>query len=129
MSVEDDAVVQRTLGWMVRRQGFDFLPVRNGEEALQVLEDRSKATSGERGLPTLILMAVDLPGMDGYATTKEIRNLYPNAPLPVITLSDDESQDSVQSTFGCGANDLVVKPVSKQNLMTRIGAQLKTLHF
>ena len=128
MSVEADAVVQRMLGWIVRKQGFDFLPVRSGEEALQLLEDRSRA-GDEHGLPTLILMAVNLPGIDGYATTKEIRKHYPNAPMPVITLSDDESEESVQATFGCGANDLVVKPVSKQNLMSRIGAQLKTLHF
>ena len=66
----------------------------------------------------------------GYATTKKIRKLYPNAPLPVITLSEDDSDEAtVKSTFGCGANDLVIKPISKQNLMTRIGAQLKTLHF
>ena len=128
MSVEADAVVQRMLGWIVRKQGFDFLPVQSGEEALQLLEDRSRA-GDEHGLPTLILMAVELPGIDGYATTKEIRKLYPNAPIPVITLSGDETEESVQATFGCGANDLVVKPVSKQNLMTRIGAQLKTLHF
>ena len=128
MSVEADAVVQRMLGWIVRKQGFDFLPVQSGEKALQLLEDRSRA-GDEHGLPTLILMAVNLPGIDGYATTKEIRKLYPNAPIPVITLSGDESEESVQATFGCGANDLVVKPVSKQNLMTRIGAQLKSLHF
>ena len=70
MSVENDMVMQRILGWIFHREGFDFLPVRSGEEALQVLEDRSEAGDERVGLPTLILMAVELPGMmDGACRT------------------------------------------------------------
>ena len=121
MSVNADSVVQTMLGRIAQEYGLGFQPVRSGEKALEKLSKK---------LPTLILMGNGLPGRDGYETTREIRKLYPNAALPVIMITACDSESTVQQTFEAGANDLVViKPLVKGNLVARIGAQLRTLHF
>ena len=123
MSVNADSVVQKMLGRIAQEYGLGFQPVRSGEKALEKLSKK---------LPTLILMGDDLPGTTdgGFETTREIRKLYPNAALPVIMITACDSESTVQQTFEAGANDLVViKPLVKQNLVARIGAQLRTLHF
>ena len=121
MSVNADSVVQKMLGRIAQEYGLGFYPVRTGEKALEILEDK---------LPTLILMGTELLGTDGYETTREIRKLYPNAALPVIMITTCDSESTVQRTFEAGANDLVVtKPLVKANLVARIGAQLRTLQF
>ena len=121
MSVNADSVVQKMLGRIAQEYELGFHPVRTGEEALEKLSKK---------LPTLILMGDELPGTDGFETTREIRKLYPNAALPVIMITACDSESTVQQTFEAGANDLVViKPLVKENLVARIGVQLRTLHF
>ena len=132
VSVNADSVVQKMLGRIAQEYGLGFHPVRSGEKALEMLDDKriSDDTEAESKLPTLILMGTELPGRDGYKTTREIRRLYPNAAIPVIMITSCDSESTVQRTFEAGANDLVViKPLVKENLVARIGAQLRTLHF
>ena len=79
----------------------------------------------------MILMDTALPGMDGYETTTSIRRLFPDVALPIImlTASSDVEITTFQRAVEAGANDMVTQPITKHNLMARIGCQLKTLHF
>ena len=129
----DDPVSQRILAKiLVTGYGFGFSLVDSGEGALEELKGRYNE-GGKESLPTLILMDTALPdnNMDGYETTKKIRSLFPDVALPIImlTASSDLEITTFQRAVEAGADDLVTQPITKHNLMARIGCQLKSLHF
>ena len=127
----DDPIAQKILAKiLVTGHGFGFCPVDSGEAALEELKGRYNE-GGKESLPILILMDTTLPGMDGYETTTAIRSLFPDVALPIImlTASSDVEITTFQRAVEAGANDMVTQPITKHNLMARIGCQLKTLHF
>ena len=132
MSVCNDPTTQRILAKiLVAGHGFGFCSMYSGEDALEELKDRYKA-GGKESLPMVILMDTTLMcGMDGYETTQKIRSLFPDVALPILMLSDSSDLEitTFQKALEAGANDLVTQPITKQNLMVRIGFQLKALHF
>ena len=127
-----DPTTQRILAKiLVAGHGFGFCSMDSGEDAVEELKDRYKA-GGKESLPILILMDTKLRGsMDGYDATKKIRSLFPDVALPIIMLSPSSNLEisTFQSALEAGANDVVTQPITKHNLMARIGCQLKTLHF
>ena len=126
----NNPITQRILAKiLVSGHGFGYCPVYSGEGALEELEGRYNA--GKESLPILILIDTALPGMDGYETTREIRSLFPDVALPIImlTASSDLEITTFQRAVEAGANDVVSQPITKHNLMARIGCQLKSLHF
>ena len=127
----DDPIAQKILAKiLVTGHGFGFCPVDGGEAALEELKGRYNE-GGKESFPILILMDTTLPGMDGYETTTAIRSLFPDVALPIImlTASSDVEITTFQRAVEAGANDMVTQPITKHNLMARIGCQLKTLHF
>ena len=128
----EDPVEQRILAKiLVAGHGFGFCRVTSGECAIEQLKSRYDE-GGKESLPILILMDTAQPGtMDGYETTEEIRTLFPDVALPIImlTASSDLEITTFQRAVEAGANDLVTQPLTKHNLMARIGCQLKSLHF
>ena len=127
----EDPVEQRILAKiLVAGHGFGFCPMGSGESALEELKGRYNK-GGKESFPILILVDTALSGMDGYETTMKIRTLFPDVALPIImlTASSDLEITTFQSAVEAGANDLVTQPITKHNLMARIGCQLKTLHF
>ncbi len=90
---------------------YDLSPVFSGEEALQKLDLE---------LPDLILLDVEMPGMNGYAVCEEIKRNPDTADTPVIFLSArDELRDRMQG-FEAGADDYMVKPFQPEALIAKI---------
>lgn len=74
----------------------------------------------------LVVMDIMMPNLDGFSACKEIRRMYPN--LPIILLSAlGEEYDRIHG-FDLGVDDYVVKPFSSKELMMRIHAILKRVH-
>src|SRR5262249_33178259 len=78
---EDNLVNQRVAGLQVKRLGFEADIVGSGEEALAALE---------RATYSLVLMDCHMPGMDGYAATRELRQRENGGPrTPVVAMTAD----------------------------------------
>ncbi len=109
--VEDDAPLARVLERGLSAQGRQVLVVESGEEALATL----------RAEPfDLVLLDIQLPGIDGHATLAGIRRLRRELPVMMLTARDD-----VQSKVGAldgGADDYVTKPFVLDELLARIRA-------
>jgi len=97
--------------------GFRVHAVSNGYEAL-----------GEavKGIYNVILMDVQMPGMDGFAATLQIRRLEGKAgKVPIIALTAHAMQGDKERCFASGMNEYVTKPISGDELILKIDKLLK----
>jgi two-component system sensor histidine kinase/response regulator len=100
-----------------------------------LLENRFKiefSTSGEAALEwlkkkkfDLILLDINMPGMDGYEVCRRIRANPDMNNLPVIFLSADAERESILKGFELGAQDYVTKPFDSRELLVRVKTHLK----
>jgi len=87
---------------VLTKMGFDVIKACNGKEALEILPNHD---------PVLIFMDVNMPEMDGFATTRMIREMpEPFCNLPIIALTADAMQGDKEKCIEAGMNDYVTKP-------------------
>ncbi|MBL7735709.1 MAG: response regulator [Chitinophagaceae bacterium] len=102
MVVEDDPINMMLISEVLSRMGFQVIKAENGKKALEVLPLHS---------PSLIFMDVNMPEMDGFATTKLIRRLpEPWRSIPIIALTADAMTGDKERCIEAGMNDYVSKP-------------------
>ncbi len=112
--VEDNKVNQLLIKNMLKKFGFEQLDTAiNGSMALELLYANHY---------DLILMDIQMPGMDGYDITKEIRHRLKNKleNVPVIAISADASEKEKTKAQESGMNDYVVKPYTSEELFSVI---------
>ncbi|MBW4933086.1 response regulator [Marinobacter sp. F4206] len=110
--VEDNPVNQRVATAMLTRLGFQTDSANNGKEALEMVQTNHTGYD-------VILMDCQMPVMDGYETTRHIREWEQGngqTGTPIIALTADVLPGTEQSCLECGMNDYVAKPVRKENL-------------
>jgi len=112
--VEDEAAIGRGLVECLVYQGHDADLVEDGDDGLEA------ATSGRYDL---VLLDVMLPGTDGFAICRQLRESDPHLPVCMLTAKGDEAD--VLEGFACGADDYVCKPFSVAQLMARVRALLR----
>ncbi len=108
--VDDDVRNVFALTSSLEQQGMEVVYAENGREALQLLE-RDMAID-------LVLMDVMMPELDGYATTRAIRQLPRYSRLPVITLTAKAMKGDREKSIEAGASDYVTKPVDIEQLLS-----------
>ncbi len=91
----------------------------------------SAATSGARAIkicneinPDLILMDVQMPEMDGFETTKRLRENPKTSHIPIIFTSTLSDTNVILKCFECGGVDYISKPFKKKELLARINTHL-----
>ena len=105
--------MRRVLRTALSSQGYTIYEAATGEEAL----DSIRAS-----LPDAILLDVNMPGMGGLETCREIRRTM-DVPILMLTVRNSE-RDKVLA-LDAGADDYVVKPFGMQELLARIRAALR----
>ena len=111
--VDDAQQVRRVLRTALSSQGYTIYEAATGEEAL----DSIRAS-----VPDAILLDVNMPGMGGLETCREIRRTM-DVPILMLTVRNSE-RDKVLA-LDAGADDYVVKPFGMQELLARIRAALR----
>ena len=105
--VEDDRVSQGVIRMMLTRLGLEPEVVGTGNAALEVLA----------GTPlSAVLMDCQLPGMDGYETTRRMRERLGGRPLPIIALTANAMGDERIVCEAAGMDDFLTKPVRIEQL-------------
>jgi two-component system, cell cycle response regulator DivK len=109
--VDDQEDNRRILRDLLTANGFQIIEALTGEEAV---------TRAETEMPDLILMDIQLPGIDGYEATRQIkaRPALRTTPLIVVTsyaLSGDDAK-----AFAAGADAYVAKPFSPRALLAKV---------
>jgi two-component system, OmpR family, KDP operon response regulator KdpE len=111
--VDDSPQIRRALRAILIPQGFVVIDVRSGEEALDLIRKERVE---------LILLDVNLPGMSGFETCKEIRR---TSDIPIIMLTVRSSERDKVQAFDAGADDYIVKPFGAEELTARVRANLR----
>jgi two-component system, OmpR family, KDP operon response regulator KdpE len=111
--VDDEPQIRRVLRSTLSTQGYVITEAKTGEEALESLRE-------ER--PDLVLLDMNMPGMGGIETCREIRRAL-DAPIIMLTVRNAE-RDKV-AALDAGADDYVVKPFGIEELLARIRAALR----
>jgi len=106
--VDDEPIVRDVVVRYLRRDGFETLEAGTGEEAMTLLE---------RGLPSLVVLDVMLPGVDGLELCRHIR-ASSDLPIVLLTARGDEADRIVGLELG--ADDYVTKPFSPRELAIRV---------
>ncbi|MCR5413544.1 MAG: response regulator transcription factor [Kiritimatiellae bacterium] len=117
--VEDDPSIRRVITLALKSGGFFKI---------------EEAATGDSGLeaafrfrPDLILLDIMLPGMDGIAVCKALKANPETASCPVVMLTAKDGERDIVEGLDSGANDYVTKPFSKDVLLARIRAALRTV--
>lgn len=105
------------------RLGNEVVVARDGEEALDYLFARGPHAGRADGLPSLIMLDLKLPKVDGIEVLKTIRSTPEMAQLPVVMFTASRMEADIASAYAGGVNSYVVKPLDFQDLM-RVVADL-----
>ena len=112
--VDDDAPIRRMLERTLAAEGYAVESAADGGDAL---------VSVERSTPDLILLDVTMPGLDGLAVCRRLRDKGLATPVLLLT-ARDELDDRVAG-LDAGADDYVVKPFETVELLARVRALLR----
>ena len=113
--IEDDSDIAEAIGYQLEKVGLQMKVARTGEEGLEAVR---------RGVD-LVLLDLNLPGMDGLEVCRMIRRQNTTAHVPIIIVS--ARADEVDRVLGLemGADDYVVKPFSLKELAARCKVALR----
>jgi two-component system, OmpR family, KDP operon response regulator KdpE len=112
--IDDEAAIRRALTPTLRELGFQVSEATSGEEALQMLRMEVYDAA---------LLDVNMPGIGGLETLRQIRQAAMRLPVLMLTVRDAE-EDKVKA-LDLGADDYVTKPFSTPELIARIRAAVR----
>jgi len=113
--VDDTPANLEALGQMLRGQGYKIRVAPNGDQALAALA---------RVIPDLVLLDIDMPGIDGYEVCSRMKRDPIFANIPVIFLSARTELDDKVKAFNVGGVDYVTKPFQFEEVKARVEAHL-----
>ncbi|MFT8339262.1 response regulator transcription factor [Schleiferilactobacillus harbinensis] len=114
--VDDESTIRTLIEYNLSQEGFTVDTAEDGDEALQKAEGQDY---------DLILLDLMLPGKDGLAVTKTLRQEKNATPIIMLTAKDSETDKIVGLELG--ADDYVTKPFSVKELLARIHAVLRRM--
>lgn len=109
--VEDQEDNRRILRDMLTSRGFSIIEATDGLAGVE-------AASTNR--PDLILMDIQLPGIDGYEATRRIKANEELKDIPIIAVTSYALSGDDQKAFSAGCDDYVAKPFSPRQLLAKI---------
>ncbi len=113
LAVDDEPPILRLVRARLNADGFTVITASNGEDAVVMCEE-------ER--PDLVVLDVMMPGIDGYETMRQIREI---SEVPIILLTARSGSADTIRGLDSGADDYVTKPFNPDELSARVSAVLR----
>src|ERR1051326_8041567 len=114
--IEDHFQMRENLALMLELEGFAVFHAEDGQHGLELA--RSHA-------PDLILCDVMMPGLDGHGVLRALRSDPATATIPLIFLTAKGEKVDQRAGMNLGADDYLVKPVAKEDVLSAIRARLQ----
>jgi DNA-binding response OmpR family regulator len=112
--IEDDDAIAQVLQRSLRLEGYDVRLAGDGIDALEL---------AHAFLPDLVILDLGLPGMDGIEVARTLREGEDDVPILVLTARD--AVESRVEGLDSGADDYLIKPFERQELLARLRALLR----
>ncbi len=113
--VDDEDQLRRVMRDLLERDGYDVIEAADGVEALDQVD---------RHAPDIIVLDLNLPGLDGYGVLSHLRSRAATAEIPVVVLTARGDEDNEVRVFEMGADDFLAKPFRARALTARLQAVL-----
>jgi len=109
--IEDNETNIYLIGFILKKNGYEAIEARTGEEGVELaMKDK----------PDLILMDIQLPGIDGLETTKRIRKLEVDRKTPIIALTSYAMTGDREKSLAAGCTGYIEKPINPDTFMGEI---------
>lgn len=115
--IEDDEAIRDVICFTLENNGYkNVLSAGDGESGLQI---------ARREQPSLVLLDLMLPQLDGLSVCRELKRDEATRNIPVIMLTAKSEESDIVLGLEIGANDYITKPFSNKVLVARVRAQLR----
>ena len=114
--VEDEEDILELVSFNLKKEGYQVRGVTSGEEALQEVR---------RKIPSLIILDLMLPGVDGFDVCKSLKNDPRTKAVPIVMLTARSEEADIVIGLELGADDYLTKPFSPRVLIARVRAILR----
>jgi CheY-like chemotaxis protein len=108
---EDNKINQIVVGEILKRAGFQYEVVGNGQEAVGAVRNKKYA---------VVLMDCQMPVLDGYEATKQIREMETDTHIPIIALTANAMKEDAQRCLDAGMDSYCAKPIDPPQLIAEI---------
>jgi type II secretory ATPase GspE/PulE/Tfp pilus assembly ATPase PilB-like protein/CheY-like chemotaxis protein len=113
--VEDEEQLRRVMKDLLEREGYIVAEARDGIQALDQVD---------RFAPDVIILDLNLPGLDGYSVLSQLRSRPATRAIPIMVLTAKGDEDNEVRVFELGADDFITKPFRARALSARLEAVL-----
>jgi len=114
--VDDSPTEIHALKIMLEKNGFNVITASSGEEGVETAKEKK---------PNLILMDIVMPGLNGFQATRQITTDSETSHIPVIIVTTKNQETDRVWGLRQGAKDFITKPVSENELMSKIRTVIK----
>ena len=114
----DDSKMNRMLLREILGDGYRILEAENGQECLETLR-------AEAGNIALVLLDINMPGMDGFEVLKAMNANHTIEDIPVIMISSEDSDATIRRSYELGASDYVNRPFDARIVYRRVTNTIK----
>ncbi|MEH6434643.1 hybrid sensor histidine kinase/response regulator [Massilia sp. DD77] len=115
MVVDDSITVRKVTQRLLEREGYRVLLAKDGVEALELVG---------QGVPDLMLVDIEMPRMDGFDLTRQIRGSAATQGVPIIMITSRTADKHRNYALGLGVNAYFGKPYQEEVLLAAIGSLL-----
>jgi CheY-like chemotaxis protein len=113
--IEDNRDNMRLISYALRRSGYEVISAESGEEGVEL-------AVSER--PYLILVDINLPGIDGLETTRRIRNSAADGQVPIIAITSHAMFGDRDRILQAGCSAYFEKPIDPLTIIKSIHAAI-----
>ena len=115
--IEDNAVNRDLIQFLLESKGYLVREAATAEEAFEILKTQR---------PDLIVMDIQLPGMDGLEATKKLKENPATRDIPVVAVTSYAMKGDRESAAAAGCVGYITKPIDKTTFLQQVAAHLAT---
>lgn len=115
--MDDDPYILMSLEFLMKKNGYDVMVARNGNEALELVDKQ---------LPQLVLLDIMMPDVDGYEICRHIKNSKKLKAIKVVFMSAKSREADIQKGYDLGAALYITKPFSTREMMKQINSLMSS---
>jgi len=98
--IEDEAALQKTIGEVLQKEGYNMLSAMDGEEGIKIAREKK---------PDLILLDLILPKKDGFGVLSSLKSSSETKSIPIIVLTNLGEMENIDRAVELGATTYLVK--------------------
>lgn len=114
--VDDNRDSRELVAKILQKRGYKIIEALDGEDALQ---------KAEQERPSLILMDISLPKLDGYEVTRRLKSLDAFRDTPIVALTAHAMKGDREKALSAGCRDYMSKPINIRELPDRVQRYLE----